>query len=184
MKKKIAISLLLFALTLAGCAKTPASAVVPVDLTDDVTISNGDFEVNIYQVAAIEVKDFGDRKISIKDSNKDKYGLYEIRMRYKNLTNEESHLGYKQLSISLPNEEDLGDNLAFVGYCEPKGSDPTGDATFCAYVPSSTPGVYGVTGVFQASSLLVQPGEQAEFILVVILSKSQPEFVISFVEPE
>ena len=182
MKKRITISLLLFALTLAGCAKT--SAVIPVDLTNDVTISNGDFEVNIYQVAAIEVKDFGDRKISIKDSNKDKYDLYEIRMQYKNLTNEENRLGYKQLSISLPNEEDLGDNLAFVGYCEPKSSDPTGNATFCAYVPSSKPGVYGVTGVFQASSLLVQPGEQAEFILVVILSKTQPEFVISFVEPE
>jgi hypothetical protein len=133
MKKNISVLLMLIALALSGCEKT--SAVIPVGLDEEVTISNGDFEITIYQVAAIEEKKFGDRRISVKDSNREKYGLYEIRMRYKNLANKESHLGYKQLSISLPNEEDLGDNLVLVGYCEPRASNPNGKATYCAYIP-------------------------------------------------
>lgn len=162
------------------------STVVPIDLTDEITISNGDFELTIYQISIIESMEFEDRSsISLKDSAREKYNLYEIRMRYTNLTDTEGSLGYRQLRVSLPAEEEIGDNLAVVGYCEPRTSNPKGDATFCAYLPPSPqPGEYGIIGVYQASPLLIQPGEQAEFIIIVILAKIQPELVIAFIEPE
>jgi len=185
MKRIFAISLILITLVQAGCGPSRmTSAVVPVDLTDEITISNGDFDLTIYQVSIIESKKMADRTISLKESAREKFNFYEIRMRYTNLTHEEGKLGYKRLRVSLPTEEDTGENLFFVGYCEPRASNPEGSATFCVYVPSSTPGVYGVTGVYQADSLLIQPGEQAEFTFFVFLAKTQPEFVISFIEPE
>ncbi len=185
MKKIFAISLILLTLVQTSCGSSrPTSAVIPVDLLDEVTISNGDFDLTIYQVSIIESKKMGDQTISLKKSARDTFSFYEIRMRYTNLTDKEGKLGYQRLRVSLPIEEDIEDNLLFVGYCEPKSSNPKGGATFCAYVPTLKPGTYGVTGVYQATSLLIQPGEQAEFIFYIFLAKTQSEFVISFIEPE
>ena len=72
-----------------------------------------------------------------------------------------------------------------VGFCEPRANNPKGMATFCAIVPPpKEPGKYGVTGVFQASPLLIQPGDQADFYLIIILEKGKSELEISFLESE
>ncbi len=187
MKRKSSISLILITLVLVGCSlgSKASTAVIPVDLTGEVTISNGDFDLTIYQIAEIESKDLGGRRISLRDSARETHNLYEIRIRYTNLTNEEDRLSYRQLWISLPEVEDPGNSLTVVGYCEPKAEHPTGAPTFCAYIPPApAPGVFGIVGVIQATSWSIQPDEQAELYFFVILEKAQTEIEISFVEPE
>ena len=77
---------LVFALVLVGCnSNSRSSAIVPVDLTDEITVSNGDFELTIYQINEIESKSLGDREIKLKKDAAEKYDLYEIRMHYTNL---------------------------------------------------------------------------------------------------
>jgi hypothetical protein len=186
MKKIFAFTLILIALVQTGCgAAGQNSATVPVNLAKAVTISNGDFDLTIHQISIVESKKLGDRTVRVKASVKDKYDLYEIIMEYTNRTNKAGKLGYKQLRVSVPKEEDAKDNPSVVGYCEPRSSNPKGMATFCAYIPPAPkPGVYAVVDVFQASPLLIQPGEEAEFILYAISAKTQPELVISFIEPD
>jgi hypothetical protein len=159
--------------------------VVPVDLNDEVSISNGDFDLTIYQIMQIEAKKMADREIRLKDSVKEEVNLYEIQMRYINQTNEASKLSYQQLWISTPEGDSSENSLVVVGYCEPLAENPTGKPAFCAYLPPPPkPGSYGVTGVFQASPVRVEPGEQAEIYFIVIMEKAQTEIEISFVEPE
>lgn len=184
MKKTFFLILILFTSGLTACGNK-SSAIISVDDQKDVTVSNGDFDLTIYDIVQLDSKDLGTHKISLKEDARADYTLYEIRMRYTNLTDEPNKLSYKQLWVSLPDIEDSGDSLTVVGYCEPKAFNATeGNPTFCAYLPPpSSTGGYGVTGVFQASSLRVEPGEQAKLYFVVILEKKQSQLEISFLEP-
>jgi hypothetical protein len=178
--------IIVFILVLVGCSSgSESSAIVPIDLTDEVTISNGDFDLTIYEINEIESKSLGDREIKLKKDAKEKYNLYEIRMHYTNLMDEPGKLSYQQLWVSLPDVEDSSDSLIVVGFCEPRANNPKGMATFCAIVPPpKKPGTYGVSGVFQASPLLIQPDDQADYYLIIILEKGKSEVEISFLESE
>ena len=106
--------IILLALCLTGCSVSGGtSAVVPVDLNDEVSISNGDFDLTIYQIMQIEAKQMADREIRLKDSVKEEVNLYEIQMRYINQTNEANKLSYQELWISTPEKDEEG-------YCTPR----------------------------------------------------------------
>lgn len=180
------ILLVAFFMVLTGCASgMESSAVVPVDLTQDISISNGDYDLTIYEIAILETKSLGTRKISLNDEFKDSYNLYEIRMRYINQTDQENNLSYRKLWVTVPGMEDPGDSIVVVGFCEPESDNPKGPATWCAHIPPPPkPGVFGVTGIFHTPYPKIQPGEKAEFTLTVIAEKDLSEFEISFVELE
>lgn len=173
----------LLAAILAGC--TTSSTVFTLGSTDDAKFSNGDFDVTVYESVVIGEADLGDRSISLTEEALDTYQLYEVRLRYTNQMSEPSHLSYRRLWLSFPGVENPGEDLMLAGFCEPRAADPQGYPTFCAYVPPPpAPGRYGVTGVFQASSVQVEPGEEARLYLIVVVNKDQSELEISFVEPE
>lgn len=186
MKRTMCLSFFLLALVLVGCSSsTKSSTQIPLDFKGEVMISNGDFDVTIYEVEALEFKKMVDRTLSLNETGKAQYTLYEIRMRYTNLTDKESILSYRRLWVSLPELEDPGDQLSVVGYCEAEAENPTGDPTWCGYIPPSPePGKYGVVGVFHTPSPRIQPGEEGKLNLIILVDNAQSEIEISFIELE
>lgn len=182
MKVALTITLIAVALILGGCGVgTPSSAVIPIDLSKDITISNGDFELTIFEISILESKVLGDTKISLNASSREKFNLYEIRMRYTNLTKEAVHLSYKLLHLGLPNIEDSSSILSMVGYCEAEAETPLSDPTHCIYLPPSS--TWAISG-YQLSVPLIQPNEKTQLYLIIVLDKTYTEFQLSFEGPE
>ncbi|HEY4717903.1 MAG TPA: hypothetical protein VIH14_02720 [Anaerolineales bacterium] len=178
-------------LLLLSCSASIAdSAILSVDFPGqlgrhvvELTIANGDFDLRLLEVSKIDSKEVVGRQLSLTDEASETYGLYEIRMRYTNRMDKVGRLAFQDLWISLPGLEDPGESVLLIAYCEPRGQDPTGPATFCAQIPAALePGVYGVVGVFQSTTLEVQPGAEAAYSLVVAVDNAQPEIEIYFVE--
>ena len=164
---------------------TPGAAVLSLDLTDEVTISNEDFSLTVFEIAEISEKNLGDRRVTVKADAQETLALYEIRMRYTNYTEEEAALSYKKLLITLPEVEDSANVVRPLGWCEQGVDDPPGEMSRCAYIPAPPkPGVYGPTGVILLNTFRPQPGEQANLYLYVILEKTLSNLEISFVQPD
>jgi len=158
--------------------------IVPINLSEPMEISNGDFDLEIQNILEISSKSLGDRTISIKEDRKDIAALYEIQMVYTNKLNEATSFPYQRLAFNIP-EDDLEDTtIIFLGYCMQGSDNPSGELERCAYVPTTTPGTYGVIGVFLMNVYKPEPGKSSDIYFYVIVDKQQDEIEIYFVEPE
>lgn len=178
--------LFLFCLILFLCACSPSdnsSAVIQLDETNEVTISNPNFSLTVYQISKIDSKELGDRTVSLKKEFLETYTLYEIRTRYTNLGDKESKLSYWNLILTLPEIEEPENELFCTGYCEQDVADPSGVASSCAYQPSQQSGKYTYKVIMMKTKKPL-PGEQAELFLYCIIENTLSQVQISFVEPK
>lgn len=185
MKKNLPL-ITLVCLLLSACALggPKTTAVIPLNLEKPITLSNQDFDLEVFQVYEIYSKEFGDRTISLQGEAKNTHTLYEMQMRYTNHLDGPASLSYKRLKLSLPGVEDPGKDLIFAGYCLQGIDAPGGEPERCAAVPTTKPGVYGVTGVFLMDTYSPPPGESSEIYFIFAAENSQDRVELSFIEPE
>jgi hypothetical protein len=188
MKKFISLIFLISLLALAACGgeeASPTSGNIPVPLDSEVSFSNEDFSVTVYEVVPIESKTLVDRELTLKEGEIDQYQLYEIYMRYTNTSGRETLLKYRDLQIAPAGEEIDVDRAMVVGYCEPVSASSAESPEWCGYAPPPPkPNTYQIQPELHVPSPKIADGTEAVMTLIVKLSQQLTEIELGFTPEE
>ena len=166
-------------LMMAGCTAA-SSASIPIDLSEPITISNSRIILRVTQVSDIEEKQLvGGQSIRRTADTPAWLRILEVTMSYENRTEDSLRLDHRHLSLTFPDSDEVLIGLAF---CEPQASNPYGPPVWCAEIPQTQPGVYGITGVFQMPNVSIEPGREGKFSIIVAIPDDMEEFVLAFAD--